>query len=177
VLHPAVFVKAICLSPFQPSPLRRDSSFAPQPARPHAAFAANDASGAEPQPAGHGGILIVEDDFLIAAQLEATLREAGFEIAGVAVSGAEAIEYAVAQRPLLCVMDIRLTGDRDGIDTALELFRAHGIRCIFATAHYDNEARRRATAADPLGWLQKPYTMSSLVAMVRQAVNDMRGAH
>jgi DNA-binding NarL/FixJ family response regulator len=53
------------------------------------------------------------------------------------------------------------------------LFRAHGIRCIFATAHSDNEVRSRAIAATPLGWLQKPYTMSSLVAMIRHAVNDL----
>jgi two-component system, response regulator PdtaR len=160
---------------YPPSSLPPRHSFAPQTIRPHAAFAQSDASGAEPQAAGNAGILIVEDDYLIAAQLEATLREAGFESAGIAVSGAEAIAYAAAQRPLLCVMDIRLTGDRDGIDTAVELFHAHGIRCIFATAHYDNEARHRAAAADPLGWLQKPYTMSSLVAMVRQATNDLHG--
>jgi two-component system, response regulator PdtaR len=167
-------MKATFVPEHPPSPLPHAPFFAPQPTRPHAAFAQSDASEAEPQPAEHGGILIVEDDFLIATQLEATLREAGFEIAGIAVSGAEAIANAATQRPLLCVMDIRLIGDRDGIDIAVELFHAHGIRCIFATAHYDNDARHRAAAADPLGWLQKPYTMSSLVAMVRQAVSNLR---
>jgi len=64
-------------------------------------------------------------------------------------------------------MDIRLIGDRGGIDTAVELFHARGIRCIFATRH-------RAAAADPLGWLQKPYTMSSLVVMVHQAADSLQ---
>ncbi len=41
-------------------------------------------------------------------------------------------------------MDIRLAGKRDGIDAAIELFRGLGIRCIFATARYDKEARERA---------------------------------
>ncbi len=158
-----------CSLPFQ------KTISAPPPARPGAAFAPDDAAGAELRPAQEGGILIVEDDFLIAAQMEGTLQQAGFQVAGVAVSADEALEYAAAERPLLCVMDIRLSGERDGVDAAIDLFHAHGIRCIFATAHSDLDVRRRAAAAAPLGWLQKPYTMSSLVTMVRQAVRDLRG--
>jgi two-component system, response regulator PdtaR len=155
--------------------LSRDAGAAPRPMQPHPAFAQDSARGSATGFMRPRNILIVEDDFLIAAQLEATLKESGFEIAGIATSAAEALECARAERPLLCVMDIRLSGDRDGIDAALDLFRAHGVRCIFATAHSDNDVRRRAVPAAPLGWLQKPYTMSSLVAMVRQAVKDLRG--
>jgi DNA-binding NarL/FixJ family response regulator len=74
----------------------------------------------------------------------------------------------------LAVVDIRLAGDMNGIDTALALFRSHGIRCVFASAFSDEEARRRAAPAAPLGWLQKPYTMMSLTAMVRAAANELR---
>lgn len=119
-------------------------------------------------------ILIVEDDVLIASQIEAALTDEGFEIAGTAVTGKEALQLAEAQSPTLVVTDIRLAGDRDGIDTALELFRLHGIRCIFASAYSDQEARRRAAPAAPLGWLQKPYSMASLTAMVRAAVSELR---
>jgi len=118
-------------------------------------------------------ILIVEDDLLIASQMEAALTDAGFQIAGTASTGKEALQVAHAQSPKLVVMDIRLA-DRDGIDTALELFRSHGIRCIFASAYSDQEAQRRAAPAAPLGWLQKPYTMAALTAMVRAAVNELR---
>ena len=148
-----------------------------QPKRPRPAFAQDNIRGTAPETERAGGILIVEDDFLIAAQIEATLKAAGFAVTGIASSAAEALEYATADRPLLCVMDIRLSGDRDGVDAALELFRAYRIRSIFATAHSDSEVRRRAAPADPLGWLQKPYTMSALIYMVRQAVNDLRGGH
>ena len=72
-------------------------------------------------------------------------------------------------------MDIRLAGDRDGIDTALELSGTHGVRCIFATAHSDSETRARAQAAAPLGWLQKPYTTASLVLQVRDALRELPG--
>ena len=57
-------------------------------------------------------ILIIEDDLLIASQIEATLAEAGFEIAGVTGSGEEALELAKDRRPTLAVIDIRLAGDR-----------------------------------------------------------------
>jgi two-component system, response regulator PdtaR len=148
-----------------------------QPKRPRPAFAQDNIRGTATETEREGGILIVEDDFLIAAQLEATLKEAGFGVTGIASSAAEALEYALSNRPLLCVMDIRLSGDRDGVDAALELFRVYGVRSIFATAHSDSDVRRRAAPADPLGWLQKPYTMSALVVMVRQAVKDLRGGH
>lgn len=119
-------------------------------------------------------ILIVEDDVLIASEMEATLRDAGFEVAGIAASAEEALKLAQAASPILAVVDIRIAGDRDGIDMAIELFRSHGIRCIFASAHSDRDSRQRAKPAAPLGWLQKPYAMASLTAMVREAVRELR---
>jgi|SRR5579859_335985 len=125
------------------------------------------------QPEGTLRILVIEDDLLIASQIENSLSEAGFDVVGIATTGVEALELAKARSPVLAVADIRLAGGRDGIDTALELFRLHNIRCIFASAHSDKEARRRAEPAAPFGWLQKPYTMTSLTAMVRAAADDL----
>jgi DNA-binding NarL/FixJ family response regulator len=155
--------------PQQPRDLLPPSQ--PRPTFSHEVFSREDGTGAQRQPTAAAGILIVEDDFLVVTQLEAALGDAGFVIAGIAASADEALELAARQRPALCVMDIRLAGGRDGIDAALELLRLHGIRCIFATAHFDQEVRSRAAAADPLGWLQKPYTMVSLVAVVRRALH------
>jgi len=114
-------------------------------------------------------ILIVEDDFLIAMQTETALTEAGFDVVGTATTAEEAIAFAKEQRPSLAVMDIRLASARDGIDAAQELFRELHIRCIFATAHDDLHTRARAEPYAPLGWLAKPYTMASLVALVMEA--------
>ena len=105
--------------------------------------------------------------------MEAALSDGGFEIAGTASTGKEALQLAHAKSPTLVVMDIRLVGDLDGIDTALELFRLHGIRCIFASAYSDQDAQRRAAPAAPLGWLQKPYSMASLTAKVRAAIKEL----
>ena len=137
-------------------------------------FAPEDGVGSQMQPEKADRVLIIEDDLLIASQIEATLTEAGFEIIGVATSGEEALELASAQVPSLAVVDIKLAGDRDGVDTALALFRLHGVRCIFASAYSDRKARQRAEPAAPIGWLQKPYTMRSLTMMVRAAANELR---
>jgi CheY-like chemotaxis protein len=72
-------------------------------------------------------ILIVEDDYLIALGLEAALLDAGFTVIGVAASADEDISLAAAHRPSLVIMDIRLSGKRDGIDAALELYQEHAI--------------------------------------------------
>ena len=120
-------------------------------------------------------VLIIEDDLLIASQIEAALTEAGFNVVGVATTGEEAFELAAGHTPDLAITDVRLAGDGDGIDAALALFRSHGIRCILASAYSDDEARQRAEPAAPLGWLQKPYSMASLTAAVRRAAAELRG--
>ncbi len=118
-------------------------------------------------------ILVVEDDLLVAGEMEAALSDAGFDVVGTAATREEALHLAETRSPSVVVMDIHLRGEGDGIDAALELFSLHGIRCIFASAYSDVEARRRAAPAAPLGWLQKPYTMASLTAMVRAAVSEL----
>jgi two-component system, response regulator PdtaR len=116
---------------------------------------------------------VVEDEFLIALQTEAALVDAGFEVIGVATTAEEAVGLARTQRPSLAVMDVRLASARDGIDAARQLFREFNIRCIFASAHDDAETRRRAEPYAPLGWLAKPYTTTSLVALVIEAASSL----
>lgn len=115
-------------------------------------------------------VLIVEDDYLIAMEAEAALSQAGFSILEIATTAEEALAFARLQQPGLVVMDIRLAGQRDGIDAAGDLYRELGLRCIFATAHDDQRTRARAEPFSPLGWLTKPYTMASLVNLARAAL-------
>jgi two-component system, response regulator PdtaR len=143
------------------------------PAVPSVPTARDDATASDKPTREAVGILVVEDDYLVASDIETTLVEAGLDIVGIATTADEAMELAASQHPTLVVMDIRLAGVRDGVDVALELFTRYGIRCVFATAHYDREVRARAGPARPLGWLQKPYSMTSLVESVRQALHDL----
>lgn len=119
-------------------------------------------------------ILIVEDDYFVASELEATLIDAGFDVVGIAASAEEASALARAERPLLAIMDIRLVGPRDGVDAALELFRRDGIRSLFATAHQDPRTRERAAAASPLGWISKPYRAEAVIELIRLALASLR---
>ena len=115
-------------------------------------------------------ILIVEDDYFVALELEHSLSEVGFEVIGVAGTAEEALKMAASGKPALAVMDIRLNGPRDGIDTAIELLTVFKIPSIFATAHSDPETTRRAEKAKPLGWLEKPYTANSLIELLNKVL-------
>jgi two-component system, response regulator PdtaR len=140
---------------------------------PQLVFAREDSAGSDARIEPPARILVVEDDFLVAAEIEIALSDAGFDVAGVAASADEAVELAQTRQPALVVMDVRLAGERDGIHAAAEIFRKLGIRCIFATAHYDRHLLERARPAMPLGWLQKPYSMVSLVNAVRRALKEL----
>lgn len=113
-------------------------------------------------------ILLVEDDYFVALELESRLSEAGFEVVGIASTAEEALEMAASGMPELAIMDIRLGGPRDGVDAATELLAKLGVPSIFATAHADRETRRRAERAKPIGWLQKPYSSESLIVLVNR---------
>ena len=118
-------------------------------------------------------ILVAEDDYFVAMDLEGGLRAAGLQVIGPVPTAEEAIALARSEHPILAVMDIRLAGTRDGIDAAEELYRELGIRCIFASAHVDAYTRQRAEPAHPLGWLPKPYTVAAVVAAVKSALPEV----
>lgn len=128
---------------------------------------------ASPKAAPSPCILLVEDDFLVGMEMETGLEEAGYEVAGIAATAEEAVALAAQRRPVLVVMDIRLASDRDGVDAALEIFRTFGIRSIFASAHGDAQTRSRAAAAQPLGWVAKPYRVETLLKAVEEALQGL----
>lgn len=115
-------------------------------------------------------ILVVEDNLVLAINTEDFLTAAGFDVVGVATSGAEAIRMAERHKPHLAVMDIRLPGGADGIDTAIVLLEKLGVRSIFASAHGAPEMAARATQAKPAGWLTKPYAFGDLAAAIAAAL-------
>jgi CheY-like chemotaxis protein len=116
-------------------------------------------------------ILVVEDDYFVSLTIEGDLSDAGYDVVGVVATGEAALARADSLRPDLAIVDIRLAGTLDGVETATELLR-RGIRCIFATAHSDLQTRERAQAAQPLGWLTKPFTSGDLLQAVRQGLSD-----
>ncbi|WP_052405809.1 hybrid sensor histidine kinase/response regulator [Paraburkholderia heleia] len=115
-------------------------------------------------------ILIVEDDRVVARDIAQQLVRCGHAIAGSVASGEEAIAVA-AQAPLdLVLMDVRLEGNLDGIDTARRLREAHGLPVVFLTAYADEETVRRATVTEPFGYVLKPFEDQQLRTVVEMAL-------
>ena len=115
-------------------------------------------------------IFIVEDQRLIAADLENTLRKLDYEVVGYAPSGEEAIPLAFAVRPDLVLMDIRLRGRMDGIQTASALLERLDIPIVYLTAYADEETILRAKITTPFGYVVKPFNHRELRAAIEIAL-------
>jgi len=133
------------------------------------AFAAPDDAGAA---RSKMRILIVEDEYLLAWQLENALRSAGYGIAGLAVSAEEAVRLAESERPTLIIMDVRLVGERAGVDAAIELYTRFGTRSIFASANASEALRERARPANPLTWISKPYMPQDIMRELEKLIPE-----
>ncbi len=107
-------------------------------------------------------IMIVEDEAMIAMDIEERLREMGYDVPAMVNNGKEAIEMAGKFLPKLVLMDIVIRGEMDGIETAEKIKEMYNIPSLFLTA-YDNDATlQRAKKVKPLGYLLKPFDDSKL---------------
>jgi DNA-binding NarL/FixJ family response regulator len=114
-------------------------------------------------------VVIVEDDAFIRLDLMTHLLGAGHDVVGTADSAADAVRLAESKHPDLMLMDVRLVGERDGIEAATEIWQRFAVRSLFISANLDTEARRKAAAANPLGFLEKPFNPLCLLAAVAAA--------
>jgi PAS domain S-box-containing protein len=120
-------------------------------------------------------LLIVEDEALVAADLGQLLGQLGFGIVGVAHSGDEALRLAAEKRPDLVLMDIRISGAMDGIETAELVSSRFDIPVVYLTAHGDTPTIDRAKLSRPYGYVLKPFKSSELrtaieIALLRHAL-------
>ncbi|WAJ27267.1 response regulator [Antarcticirhabdus aurantiaca] len=102
-------------------------------------------------------ILIVEDEPLIAMDLEDTFAEAGFQVVGIAVDMRTAIDLARREHPDVATMDINLMNGSDGVETACRLYREFDIRSLFVSSHIEQRTRASAADCNPLGFVGKPF--------------------
>jgi CheY-like chemotaxis protein len=98
-------------------------------------------------------ILVVEDEFFIALDVEEQAKSLGHTVVGTAMTADEAIRMAGERRPDIVLMDIRLSGATDGIAAALAIRSQYGIESIFVTANTDPDTLMRAKAIEPHGVL------------------------
>jgi CheY-like chemotaxis protein len=119
-------------------------------------------------------ILIVEDEVVIAMEIESLLEQLRYEVVGHASRGEDAIDLAEKHHPDLILMDIRLKSEMDGITTAETIFRRFKIPIIFLTAHSDPSTLERAMNLQPYGYILKPFRKNDLFTSIEIALYKHR---
>ena len=100
-------------------------------------------------------LLIVEDEIILAKDLEGRLIDMGYRVVDIACTGPAAIAATEQFRPDLILMDIRLSGEVDGIDAAMEIRKSHHTPVIFLSAYADEQTSQRAQAVGLCKFLSK----------------------
>ena len=115
-------------------------------------------------------ILIVEDDAIVASQLQRTLHKMGYKSMGPVATGEEAIKLALKDFPDAILMDIKLKGELTGIETADRIHNEAEIPVIYLTAYADQETIERSKDSHTYGFLTKPVRDKELNAMIETAL-------
>ncbi len=115
-------------------------------------------------------ILVVEDEVVIAMDLQATLIDLGHDVPEIVTSGEAAIQTALALHPDLILMDIHLSETLDGIDAAAAIMEVLDIPVIYLTAYADEETLKRASFTAPFGYILKPFEARELSANIEIAI-------
>ncbi len=110
-------------------------------------------------------ILIVEDEFIVADDLQLTLRNAGYTVCGIADNVVEAREIIESKKPSLILLDIHLKGRVNGIELAKEL-KEQNIAFVYLSANSNQKILEEAKATEPYGFLVKPFREKDLLVMI-----------
>jgi CheY-like chemotaxis protein len=117
------------------------------------------------------GILVVEDEALLASSIKDILEESGFSVV-IASCGPEALSLAFADPPDLALVDIRLAGPMDGIEVAYKLRERLGVPPIFLSGATDPYILECAKLARPVGFLRKPFRPSQVFNAIERALGN-----
>ena len=142
----------------------------------------NQSPSAHPEDSQHPGsavadsmqILLVEDEGIVAQDLQESLLRLGYRVAGVASEGVQAVVMARQLQPDLIVMDVGLRGDIDGIQAAQMIQESSHIPVIFLTGHRDTATLQRAVTTGPLGYIVKPFQEVELRCAIEVAIHKHR---
>jgi two-component system, response regulator PdtaR len=115
-------------------------------------------------------ILIVENERLIADDIKQQLEDLGYNVIGISGNGADALKKTGESKPDLILMDVILTGDVDGIETAQQINKLYSVPFIYLTAYYDDEILERASSTQPAGYITKPFNSVGLHAAIQMAL-------
>lgn len=115
-------------------------------------------------------ILIVEDERIVAEDIQTSLKELGYSVAGIVSSGEEALKKAAAEHPDLVLMDIMLKGEMNGTEAAEQIRSLYNIPIIYLTAYADENVLARAKITEPFGYIVKPFEDMELNSSIEIAL-------
>ncbi len=115
-------------------------------------------------------VLIVEDEGLVALEIQDQLAALTYQVVGVAATGEQAIKLAQQHYPDLILMDIMLRGDMDGIVAAHKIQQILDVPVVYLTAHSDEVTLQRAKVTHPLGYVVKPFDGNDLYIAIEVAL-------
>lgn len=115
-------------------------------------------------------ILIVEDENIVAKDIQNSLKKLGYLVPAIVSTGEKAIEEAQESRPDLILMDIMLKGDMTGIESANIIKERFDIPVIFLTAYADENTVNKAKISEPYGYIIKPFKDNDLQTTIEMAL-------
>jgi len=115
-------------------------------------------------------ILIVEDEKIVAMEIQEALRKMGYHVPTTAMTGEEAVQKTKELRPKLVLMDIKLRDGMDGIEAAVKIKEECPVPIVFMTAHADRETFLRSHIAEPFDYIIKPFQMKELHKRIEMAL-------
>ncbi len=111
-------------------------------------------------------ILIVEDDLIIASDIEMILTEAGYNVVGIATNYDDALSTIASNKPDLILLDINLESDADGVIVAEDINRKFHIPFIFLTSNTDPLTINRVKRTNPAGFIVKPFNEKDILTNI-----------
>ena len=119
-------------------------------------------------------VMIVEDESIVAMDIQCKLEGLGYSVTAVVQSGEEAIQMAEQVKPDLILMDINLQGEMDGIAAASKILDHADIPVVYLTALRDADTVQRAKRTEPFGYVIKPFNEQELYAAIETSLTSIR---
>lgn len=119
-------------------------------------------------------IFIVEDESIVAKDIQNSLTKLGYNVVGIANNGADAIEKVVELAPDLVLMDIMIKGNLTGIEASEKIKEQINVPVIFLTAYADESTLTRAKITEPYGYILKPFKEIDLHSNIEMAIYKHR---
>jgi DNA-binding LytR/AlgR family response regulator len=117
---------------------------------------------------------IIEDEMIIAEDLRDILESNSFKVCGVAKNYDKAIELIDNTQPDIVLLDIKIKGEKDGIDLAHKIREDYNIPFVFISSHSDAQTVKRATEVHPYGYLVKPFEDRDVLVAIEVALSNFK---